>query len=295
NTWRDNILFHAFRNHRERLIAELRDILPRHELTFDQACGAILLAGYLAAPELSFAVVRCVENSNGNWRLLPEAIWAVGRSGGEDVHALLDRLFVLLQDVSNEKDQHGWSPRHSIVRAFGDMSPRTFPAEVVAHIIRRAEEQPKLQDVLFPLIHAMDLPVSLEHLARHKAAQVSARGKTEVSRIDFFFSRWDPSNDLRFVRPSDASRDRCEPCGNPQLRIQSCGPQHLQSGVGQLTRTIFHTCDKFQTTHHNSARLCGNVLNWAIPVAFRHCAHVSAMILGLPILRIMSGALICLR
>ena len=208
NTWRDNILFHAFRNHRERLIAELRDILPRHELTFDQACGAILLAGYLAAPELSFAVVRCVENSNGNWRLLPEAIWAVGRSGGEDVHALLDRLFVLLQDVSNEKDQHGWSPRHSIARAFGDMSPRAFPAEVVAHIIRRADEQPKLQDVLFPLIHAMDLPVSLEHLARHKAAQVSARGKTEVSRIDFFFSRWDPSNDLRFVRPSDASRDR---------------------------------------------------------------------------------------
>jgi hypothetical protein len=88
------------------------------------------------------------------------------------------------------------------------MSPTTFPAKVVAHIVRRADEQPKLQDVLFPLIHAMDLPVSLEHLARHKAAQVRARGKTEVSSIDFFFSRWDPSNDMRFVRPSDASRDR---------------------------------------------------------------------------------------
>jgi hypothetical protein len=208
NTWRDNILFHAFRNHRERLITELRDILPRQELTFDQACGAILLAGYLAAPELSSAVVRCVENSNGNWHLLPEAIWAVGRSGGEQVCTLLDTLFVSLQAVSSEKDEHGWSPIGSIARAFSDMSPTTFPAKVVAYIIRTAEEQSKLQDVLFPLIHAMDLPVSLEHLARHKAAQVRARGKTEVSHIDFFFSRWDPSYDMRFVHPSDASRDR---------------------------------------------------------------------------------------
>jgi hypothetical protein len=208
NTWRDNILFHAFRNHRERLIAELRDILPRQELTFDQACGAILLAGYLAAPALSPEVVRCVENSNGNWRLLPEAIWAVGRSGGEQVALLLDSLFVPLQKVSNEKGKNNWSPRHAIARAFRDLSPTTFLPEVVTHIIRRADEQSNLQDILFPLIHAMDLPAGLEHFARHKAAQVSARGKTEVSRIDFFFCRWDPSNDMVFVRPSDASRDR---------------------------------------------------------------------------------------
>ena len=208
NAWRDNILFHAFRNHRERLIGELRDILPRPELTIDQACGAILLAGYLAAPELSREVVRCVENSKGNWRLLPEAIWAVGRSGGHKVQQLLDSLFVPLQEVSDEKDENDWSPRHLIARVFGDLSPTTFPPEVITHMIRKAEEQPKLHDVLFPLIHAMDLPVSIEHLARYKAAQVRARGKTEVSRIDFFFSRWDPFSSTNFVRPSDASRDR---------------------------------------------------------------------------------------
>jgi hypothetical protein len=208
NTWRDNVLFHAFRNHRERLVAELREILPRQDLTLDQACGAILLAGYLTAPELSQEVVRCVENSNGNWRLLPEAIWAIGRAGGESVYALLDRLFVFLRDVSNEEDEHGWSPRHAIARAFGDLSGTTFRPEIVNHIMRRADAEPPLQDVLFPLIHAMNLPDSLEHLARHKATRAKARGKTEVSRMDFWFSRWDPSNDMHFVPPSHACRDR---------------------------------------------------------------------------------------
>jgi hypothetical protein len=208
NTWRDNVLFHAFRNHRERLIAELRDILLRSDLTIHQACGAIVLAGYLSAPELSAEVVRCFENSNCNWQLLPEAIWAVGRSGSAQAHALLDTLFVSLQQVSDEKDKHGWSPRRAIARAFHRLSPTTFSLDVVTHIIRRADEEPKLQDLLFPLIHAMDLPVSLEHFARHKAALARARGKTEVSHIDFVFCRWDPSHDTTFVRPSDASRDR---------------------------------------------------------------------------------------
>jgi hypothetical protein len=208
NSWRDRVLSYAFQNHRQKLVTETRGILLRDDLNYEQSLGSLLLAGYLCAPELASEITRCFRSTQNNWRLLPAAVWAVGRCNSEQMPGLLDELFEVLESVSGEKDENNWSARNSIARAFSDIRPDAFPREVLTHIIRVAGERPLLQDVLFPLIHSMDSPDALEHLARHKAAQVKARGKTEVSSLDFSFSRWASTNTMGYVRPSEASRAR---------------------------------------------------------------------------------------
>lgn len=208
NSWRDRVLSYAFLNHRQKLVTELYGILLRTDLNYEQSLGSLLLAGYLSAPELGPNITSCFRSTQDNWQLLPAAVWAVGRCNGEQTQGLLNELFEVLESVSGEKDKNNRSARNSIARAFSDIRPDAFPREVLAHIIRVADERPRLQDMLFPLIHAMDSPDALEHLARHKGAQAKARGKTEVSSLDFSFSRWDSTNSMGYVRPSEASRAR---------------------------------------------------------------------------------------
>ena len=205
HTWRNAALNNAIRNHRPALVRQLDDILRRSDLSYEQSLGAILLAGYLAEQELADGIALCAEGAKQRDFLVAEALWAIGRCCGPEAHNHLDRLFKLLQTVSDEKDRNDWSPRRGVARNFRDFPTDTFHPDTVAYIVRVADEQPALRDLLYPLVHALDSPQALEHLARFKADQAKARGEDTVTSLYFSFSKWDRNSRDNYRRPTDDS------------------------------------------------------------------------------------------
>lgn len=205
HTWRAPALNHAIRNFRKKLVADLEEILWRSNLTYEQSLGAILLSGYLGESILADRIVACCEEAKNHEFLLAETIWAVGRCCGKNAAHHLKPLFKLLENVSDEKVERDWSRRDGIARKFQDFPTDTFHVDAVAYIIRVADKQPGLRDVLYPLIHGLDTPDAFEHLALYKAERAKARGNDEVSMLDFVFSKWERTHRDRYGPPCEAS------------------------------------------------------------------------------------------
>lgn len=207
-TWRAPALNQAIRNYREKLVSELQEILRRSNLAYEQSLGAILLSGYLMEPGLVDGIVACCRAAKNYEFLLPEAIWAVGRCCGKNAPDHLTSLVKLLAGVSEEKDKHDYSKRDGIRRNFDDFPTDTFHPDAVAYIIKIADEQTTLQNVLNALIHALDTPDAFEHLARYNAGRASASENPEIISNVFFFSKWGHRGSKRRLRPSESSRSR---------------------------------------------------------------------------------------
>ena len=208
HTWRDSALNHGIRTFRQKLATELQEILRRTDLAYEQSLGAILLSGYLGELDLADGIVACSERAKNHEFLLAEAVWAIGRCCRENAGKHLKPLFAILDSVSAEKIEPNRSRRNDIACDFSDFPTDTFHVDAVQSIIKVADEQPGLRDVLYPLIHGQDLPDAFEHLARFKADQAKARGEDEVTILNFIFSKWDPTRGSHYSHPSEMSRLR---------------------------------------------------------------------------------------
>ena len=208
HTWRDPALNHGIRNFGQKLVTELQEILRRTDLTFEQSLGAILLSGYLGEPVLADGVVACCEKAKNHEFLLAEAIWVVGRCCRENAGKHLKPLFKILKDVSSEKVERDWSRRDNLASNFRDFPTDTFHVDAIKYIIRVTDKQPGLRDVLYPLIHGLDSPDAVEHLACDTARRAKAHSKDEITSIDFTFTKWGNINQDRYGPLSETSRLR---------------------------------------------------------------------------------------
>lgn len=112
---RDQIIAAAVERHRSVLVSELRRLLGSDELTDDERVSAIMLAGFVQAPELGAEVVAAWNRLDHDPNATSAAIWALLYSAPADLGLLLRPILDSWESLPSEAPEgEHWSTQFEV-------------------------------------------------------------------------------------------------------------------------------------------------------------------------------------
>ena len=177
--YRDSIVEHALLHHKQRLVEELTRDLEQRCLPIEIRCGALILAGFLAADELTKGIEYCWKNCppDEQPQLVPEAIWAIVRCSKNRYPELLPEVFNVWQETPDTTEKAHQHPRSDIAFYYlGHCQPNWMPDQVASWLASSLSNFPRLQQLLEYLLSRSDTPSACEYIVRQLASNKRKEG-----------------------------------------------------------------------------------------------------------------------
>jgi hypothetical protein len=180
--WED-LVEHARRYHRERLVSDLMHMLESPDMA--DLKGLLVLIGFLALPELHDALKKKWEEMTNKSENLPEILWAAFRcSINYHEDGLLNSLISYWASPSDIDDAQLLDWQKSIASRIADALAFDADQQLIDYLIWQSGQHEGLRPTLAEICGLIDLPDALEFSVRECAERMD---EMEDCRV---LSRW---------------------------------------------------------------------------------------------------------
>jgi len=200
---RDQIIEHARKQHKAKLLKELGILLSSAALSDEQRRWSLALAGFFEFPELENEIADCWNLANDKEKIIAEAIWAGARCCNRQPSRLLGPMMKFLVSLSDEPiSETELGPRIRISEDLNAAMQRGICNNVIDYLINLHKFCKSLNWPIVIMLEGVDTPDAIELRVRFAAKESSSSFAWHM-----LSENWDPTNP-RGKRLSNPSLDR---------------------------------------------------------------------------------------
>lgn len=166
-TWRDREIEHAKHRFGNALIDQLIALLNQTKLKDGVRIGALRLAGHLAEPALSSAILKCWLRDKRRKKHLVEYLWAAAHCGGDNPGKLLKPMCAAWATLSNKVTELGRTPPREMlgVRDLFHVFKKDLSQPATRYFVGRARSK-DLRLPIMLMLRGIDQPEALKFVVR---------------------------------------------------------------------------------------------------------------------------------